>query len=68
MLETIQIKLISCYYNNFLNGHFGIKKTYELLAQKYYCSTLCHNVKAYLKSFNICLALKAIRHKPYNDL
>ena len=30
------MKLISHHYNDFLTGYFGIGKTYELLAQKYY--------------------------------
>ena len=30
VLEIIQTKLISKYYNNPLVGHFGIKKIYKL--------------------------------------
>ena len=29
---------------------------------------LCHDIKDYVKGCNICLALKAVRHKPYGDL
>ena len=65
--KAIQTELISRHYNNLLNGFFGIEKTCDLLAQKYYWSTLRHNVKAYIKGCDICLALKTVRHKPYSD-
>ena len=29
---------------------------------------LCHDVEGYLKGYNVCLALKAVRHKLYGDL
>ncbi len=67
MPEIVRTKLISRYHNNPLAGYFGINKTRELIAQKYYWPTLCHNVKAYMTGCNICLTLKAVRHKPYDD-
>ena len=66
--EAIQMELISRYHNNPLAGHFGIKKTRELLARKYYWPTFRHNVKAYVKGCDVYLVSKAIRHKPYDDL
>ena len=66
--KAIQMELISHYHKNPLAGHFGIKKTYKLLAQKYYWSIFRHNVEAYVKDCDICLALKAVHHKPYSDL
>ena len=66
--EIIQIELISKHHDNLLVGYFGIEKTCEFIAQKYYWPTLCHNVKDYIKGFNVCLALKAVRYKLYGDL
>ena len=66
--EAIRIELIYRHHHNPLAGHFGIKKTRELQAMKYYCLTLRHNVKAYMKGCDIYLASKAVRHKPYVDL
>ena len=40
MPEIIWTELINRSYDNPLAGHFGIKKTQELIAQKYYCPTL----------------------------
>ena len=49
-------------------GHFSIKKTCKLLAWKYFWPSLRHDVKAYVKGCDVCLASKAVRHKPYSDL
>ena len=62
------MKLISHHHDNPLAGHFGIEKACKLLAQKYFWSSLRHDVKAYVKDSIICLALKAVRYKPYTDL
>ena len=67
MPKAIRMELISRHYNDFLESHFGIVKTQEFLARKYYWPTLWHNVKAYIKDCDICLASKAVRYKPYGD-
>ena len=66
--EKIWIKLISRYYNNPLTGHFDIKKTCKLLAHKFYWQTFHHDIKAYVKCCDVCLASNAIWHKPYSNL
>ena len=66
--KSIWIELISYHQKNLLIGHFGIKKTYKLLARKYYWPTLRHNVEAYIKGCDMYLVLKAMRYKPYSDL
>ena len=63
--KVIQTKLISRHHNDFLAGHFGIKKTCKLLVWKYYWLIFRHNVEAYVKGCNICLVSKAVRRKPY---
>ena len=66
--EIIRTELISRYHNGPLAGHFGIKKTRKLVIRKYYKPTLYRDVKNYVRGCNVCLASKAIRHKPYGDL
>ena len=66
--EIIRTELISRHHNNPLVGHFGIEKTRELIARKYYWLKLCHDVEDYVKGCNVCLASKAVWHKPYGDL
>ena len=66
--EVIRTKLISRHHDDPLTGHFGIDKTRELVGRKYYWPSLRKNVEAYVKVCNVCLALKAVRHKPYGNL
>ena len=66
--ETIRTELISRHHDNPLAGHFGIKKIRELIARKYYWPSLRRDIKDYIKGCNVCLALKAVRHKFYGDL
>lgn len=66
--EIIRMGLISRHHHDPLAGHFGIEKTSELIARKYYWPTLRHDVEEYVKGCDVCLASKAVRHKPYGDL
>ena len=66
--EIIRTELISWHHNDPLAGHFGINKTRELIGRKYYWPSLRKDVKAYVKGCDVCLASKAVRHKPYGDL
>ncbi len=68
MPEIVRTELISKYHDDPLAGHFGIDKRRELIARKYYWPILRRNVEAYVTSCDVCLALKAVRHKPYGDL
>ena len=62
--KAIRMKLINCHYDNLLASHFGIKKTCKLFAQKWFWSTLRHDVEAYVKGYDVCLVSKALQHKP----
>ena len=66
--KAIQTELISSHHDNPLANYFGIEKFCKLLAQKYYWPILRHNVKAYVKGCNICLAFKVVYHKSYGNL
>ena len=68
VLEVIRTELISQHHYDLLAGHFGINKTRELFSWKYYWPSLRKDVEAYIKGCNVCLALKAVRHKPDGDL
>ena len=60
-------KLISRHQDDSLACHFGIEKTYKLLVPKYFWPSLRHNVEAYIKGCDVCLASKAVKYKPYSD-
>ncbi len=66
--KVIRSELISRHHDDPLGGHFGIEKTRELIARKYYWLTLRRDVEAYVKGCDVCLTSKAVRHKPYGDL
>ena len=66
--ELIHSEVINCHQNDFLIGHFGIDKTRELVAWKYYWPSLSKNVEIYVQGYDICLTSKAVRHKLYEDL
>lgn len=68
MPEIIKTEIISQYHNNPLARPFEIDKTRKLVTRKYYWKTLCQNLNSYIKGYDVYLALKAVRHKPYGDL
>ena len=66
--EIIWLELINWHHDDPLAGHFGIDKTQELIARKYYWPMLFRDIEAYVKGCNVCLAFKAVCHKPYRNL
>ena len=66
--EAIQTEFISWHHNDPLAGHFRINKTKELIDRKYYWPSLRRDVESYVRGCDVCLASKAVRHKPYDDL
>ena len=66
--EIIRTELISRHHDDPLAGHFGIEKTRELIARKYYQETFHHDVEVYIRDCDVCLVSKAVRHKPYGNL
>ena len=66
--EIIRTELISRHHNNLLVSHFGIEKIRKLLSRKYYWPMLRHNIENYVRGCDICLASKAVWHKPYGDI
>lgn len=51
-----------------LAGYSKIKKTRELVFEKYFWPTLYEDIKAYAKGCDICLVSKVVWYKPYIDL
>lgn len=65
--EIICSKIISYHHNNPLAGHFGIKKTRELIAKKYLWPTFYQDIETHDKGCNIRLASNAVCFKSYGD-
>ena len=68
VLEIIRSEVISRHHDDPLAGHFSIDKTRELVGRKYYWPSLRRDVESYVRGCDVCLASKAVRHKPYGDL
>ena len=66
--EIIRTELISRQHNDPLVDHFGIEKTRELAARKYYWETLFYNIEVYVRGCKGYLASKTVRHKLYGTL
>ena len=66
--EIICSEVISYHHDDLLIGHFDIDKIKELIGRKYYWPSLKKDVKSYVRGCDVCLALKAVRHKLYGDL
>lgn len=62
ILGVICSTVISCNYNNLLISYFGIKNIRKLVTMEYIYPILYQDVKAYMNSFNICLASKVVCH------
>lgn len=59
---------MSMDYDNPLLDHFGIKKIYKSVAQKYYYTTLQQKFQTYIKGYNIYLTSKTVHYNCYKDL
>lgn len=68
MTKISLTELISQHHNKLLANFFGINTIREYISQKYYCFSFCNDIKAYIKSFNICLAVKKVKHKLYGNI
>ena len=66
--KVIHSELINRYHNNLLADPFGIEKTQELIARKYYWPMLQQDAEAYVKGCDIYLAAKAVCYKLYENL
>ena len=66
-MKIIRSKVISKHYNDPFVSHFRVNKTKELIGRKYYWPSLKKDVEFYIKRYDICLALKAVRYKPYSN-
>ena len=66
--KILRFKLINYYHNDLLIKNVKINKRQELFAKKYYRPTLYRNIQTYVRGCNLCLAFKALYHKPYRDL
>jgi transposase InsO family protein len=66
--HSVRAELLMRYHDDPLAGHFGPRKTRELLERKYYWPELRRDVQEYVTSCQVCQKTKAKRHRPYGTL
>ncbi len=65
---NLRLELLKIFHDSPLAGHFGTRKTIELLRRHYWWPNLKQYVKDYIRTCNVCNRAKPTRHKPYGLL
>ena len=63
-----RLKVLYSRHDNLLAGHFGVKKTTELVKRNYWWPGLGKTVEDYVKSCDTCARAKPPHHKPHGLL
>ena len=50
--------LLNAYHSSILGGHTGITKCYHTISQRFYCSNLAENLRAYITGCHVCQLFK----------
>jgi hypothetical protein len=51
---VVYIELLQIYHDNTLAGHFGEKKTLDLLSRKYYWPSITADIINYISTCDLC--------------
>src|SRR5258708_29391917 len=62
------LQLICNHHDHPMAGHFGHRKTIDLIRRSCHWPGLTQMVKQYIRSCTVCARSKANRHKPYGFL
>ena len=65
---AVRKKLIKKHHDNSLSEHFKIQKILNLIQRKYHWVVCAKQIKAYVKTYNVCQRIKISRHKSYKKL
>src|SRR5258708_18410747 len=66
--QTTHLQLIHNHHDHPMAGHFGHRKTIDLICHSYHWPRLTQMVKQYIQSCTVCACSKANQHKPYGFL
>ena len=50
--------LLNAYHSSILGGHTGITKCYHTISQRFYCTNLAENIRAYITGCHVCQIFK----------
>jgi hypothetical protein len=66
--QALRMEIFKICHDDYLAGHFGVKKTLELIQRKYYWPELRKETAEYVKGCDLCQRTKIVRHKPYGEM
>ena len=67
-MQSIRQEIIAQCHDHPMAGHFGAKRTIDLVSRTYYWGHFENDVRDYVGSCAVCQRSKAPRHKPYGTL
>jgi hypothetical protein len=56
------------HHNDLITGHFGARRTLELVARKYYWPSMLRDIKAYTKACSTCKRIRPVQHCPHGTM
>ena len=65
---SLRTRILELHHDSISVGHFGIKKTTELISRNFWWPKLSNDVTKFIKSCDVCCRNKVPRHKPYGLL
>ena len=66
--KSLRTRVLELHHDSISAGHFGIKKTSELISRNFWWPKLSKDVTNFVRSCEICCRNKIPRHKPYGLL
>jgi len=65
---NLRTRILESHHDSITAGHFGVRKTLDLINRNFWWPNLRNDVKKFIKSCETCCKAKVPRHKPYGLL
>lgn len=65
---ALNAEILRANHDDPQGGHFGIKRTDDIIRNKYFWHGMTKDIKQHCTTCNLCQRVKARRHKPYGEL
>jgi len=65
---NLRTRILESHHDSVTAGHFGVRKTLDLINRNFWWPNLRADVKKFIKSCETCCKAKVPRHKPYGLL
>ncbi len=56
------------HHDYIITGHFGVKRTLDFVARRYYWPGMVREVKAYTQACSTCQWVRPVRHRPHGNM